>query len=257
MVVMDREPVDQAEREDDWPYEYDVLDIGDLIVDPAYQRDLKPQQLKRMVSHFKPSLLGTITVNVRKNSDIALIDGQHRVATLAQIGRRRIAACVFEGLTRAQEAELFSDLQNERRNTTSVEKFNARLVFDKQAKDIRKIAGESGWEIGNNGLRCIAELDKLYARDGDGSILGRALRASKRAWPEAAAKEAAHGSIISGLGRFIAEQNPDDERLITRLGRVTSQEVLFRADQLRQGKGSGSATIFVTEVVQGLYLRRG
>lgn len=246
----------QAAEQDEWPYEYDVLDIHDLIVDPAYQRDLKPQQLKRMVSHFKPSLLGTITVNVRKKGDIALIDGQHRVATLAQIGRSRIAACVFEGLTRAQEAELFSDLQNERRNTTSVEKFNARLVFDRQAKEIRRIAEETGWEIGNTGLRCIAELDKLYARDKDGTILYRTLRASRRAWPAANAKEAAHGSIISGLGRFVAEQDPDDERLITRLGRTSPIDVLARADDLRRGKGSGSASIYVTEVVAGIYLRR-
>lgn len=238
------------------PYDWAILAIEDLVVDPIYQRALKPQQLKRIVTKFKPSLLGVVTVNRRKNDDLALIDGQHRVAALSEKAFSHVPAVVFDGLTRAQEAQLFIELQEERRNVTSVEKFKSRLAYDPQAKDMRRIAGETGWEIGNTGLRCIAELDKLYQRDAAGVILYRTLRTLQRAWPTADAKNSAHGSVVAGIGRFIAEQDPDDEKLIRQLGRTTPQDVLFRADNLRQGKGSGTANVFVTEVVTSLYTRR-
>lgn len=239
------------------PYRWAILRIEDLVVDETYQRDLKPSLVKEIREDFNPSLVGVVTANERKRGTVALIDGQHRTVGMAERGMEEVPAVVFEGLTRAEEAQLFSDLQTKRKGITSVEKFKARLASnEKPAKEILRISEESGWEIGGNQLRCIAELDKLYRRDGEGVILYRTLRSVKRAWPEAVSKEAARGSVISGVGRFIAEQDPDDERLISRLARNRPADVLARADDLRRGKGSGTATIFVTEVVTAIYTSR-
>lgn len=243
---------------EDWPYRFQIVPIEHLIVDEAYQRPLGGL-VKEIADGYDPALVGAVVANRRREGQLALIDGQHRVAGLTGRGIEVVPAVVFEKLSRQQEAQLFADLQTKRRNITTLQRFKAQIAAgDKRAKVIRKVAEETGWEIGkqeHNGLRAIAALESLHDRGPD--VLRRTLHIAKQAWPAHDAKDAAHGSLLRGIGRFIVDHDPDDARLITRLTGTTPQEVRFRADAARQGKGSGSATTYVSDVVLSIYMRRG
>ncbi|MBO0378087.1 ParB/Srx family N-terminal domain-containing protein [Staphylococcus warneri] len=62
------------------------LYITDLNTDMSYQSPVKEAQVKKIVKHFDPQKLHTIVVNKRENGQFYIIDGQHRVQALKELG---------------------------------------------------------------------------------------------------------------------------------------------------------------------------
>lgn len=96
------------------------LDVKSIKVDRSYQRDLRNSYL-RIASEFDPRLLGAISVSNRGTGakpDYYVIDGQHRLAALTELGITTVDAIVYSGLSVEDEARMFS-MQDRKRTKIS------------------------------------------------------------------------------------------------------------------------------------------
>jgi hypothetical protein len=151
------------------------LPVDPLKVDFAYQRPLNRAKVREIVAEFKPSSLGTIHVSQRDDGSMWIVDGQTRVAAVqTKFTTPQTCRClVYTGLSLAEEAELFYQL-NSGKQVTQVYRFRARvLAGEAVASDIVAIAGKHGLSVGKgNGLACVRALETIYKGLGKGSRVG-------------------------------------------------------------------------------------
>jgi Family of unknown function (DUF6551) len=262
------------------PYRFAIVPLKEMIVD-AYQRPLSTF-VDRIADHFDPALVGTLCVSERSATKYALIDGQTRAEGMKRVGLAVAPCIVYEGLTRAQEAALFSKFQTERRGMTSASRFKAQVIAnDPSAVAIDKIVREQGYEIDTNlsnpgALRAVAALEKVYrgmydrrykgGEHTDPELLNDVLMILRAAWPRLpdTAKSAV---MIQGLGFYLARtldgkprksrSEVDVERLIERLAKITPSDLAKRADALREGRGmSGNSPAYMAEAIEAQYRKR-
>lgn len=237
-----------------WPYRFAIVPIDDLMVDQAYQRPLT-SFWREVREDFNPALVGTLIVSERKNGSMSIIDGQTRWEAMRS---RELPGCpclIYEGLNKAQEAELFADLQTKRRGMRTYHRFRAQLVAkDKQAMAVSKVCEAAGFELGvqetPNTLQSIAALERAFKVDKNGEHLADVLTVIRDVWG-VQDKKAVSAQIISGLSTFIRQQERlNYDHLKKRLRDVTPQLILNRAAQIREGAGSGTGA--ATSVAQAI-----
>jgi hypothetical protein len=243
----------------DWPYRFEVIPLDELGVDAAYQRPLT-SFWQTVRDNFKPALVGTLVVSERKNGSKWIIDGQTRWEAMRAIGLSNVPCLVYEGLTKQQEADLFGDLQTQRRGMRTYHRFRAQLVAKKpEAIGIAKVATDAGFELGVNEsrdtLQSIAALERAY-RVGP-EHLADVLGIIHDVWGTEE-KTAVAAQIIAGLSTFIRKQERlDYERLRDRLKDVTPQLLINRASQIREGAGPGTgAAGSVSQAILSEYMRK-
>lgn len=241
-----------------WPYSFQVLEVGRLFVDETYQRPLT-SLVRKIEGDFDPALVGTLIVSDRGNGRYALVDGQTRAAAIVHLADRDeaplgVPCLVYTGLTRADEASLFARLQLERRGIASAHRFRAAIVAgDPEAIEIQKVAKRCGFPIGPAGkgnLSAVAAIEKVYRRGG-GELLERTLSILKGAWPDVVPS----GDVIRGLGLLLTQNAEiEDGRMGDCLSALPISEVKRRALALSEGMGgSGHAEKYMATAIGGLY----
>lgn len=192
--------------------------VGELEVDATIQRDhLDLNKINRMVSAYNPAALGVITVSKRNRVTKIILDGQHRVQTVSRVtdNTGELLCHVFSGLTRAQEAQMFLDLNNG--NPVSLlDKFKVRLVAeDPIAMEIDKLTKAYGWTIGNSSkigsIQCVGTVEKIYRAslkaEAEPNYLQVALLLVTHAWGND--KDGVQAAILDGLSAVAAEYGSD------------------------------------------------
>lgn len=248
----------------DWRIE--IIPVEQMYMG-RYQRPLDERWIRQRVDNFKPWLLGTVTVSERNYSNrqrdehlrFAVIDGQHRRELALGNGMTHLAAVVFYNLTEAEEAGLFAAFQQERRNITPFQRFQAQIINgNARAKAIHKLVKEQGFELvpsGNvpNTLRAVKLLEDIY--DEDPVMLKRLLGLVRRTWKDMPYNN--NQQLLRGLASLMRDTEMDEDRFVDRLSSVTPLTILDRAGKLREGRGvTGSLTLFVREALETEYRRR-
>lgn len=240
-----------------WPYSFQIVDVGKLFVDDTYQRPLT-SLAKKIENDFDPCLVGTLIVSDRGNGRYAVVDGQTRAAAIAHLASEDeapigVPCLVYHGLTRADEASMFARLQLERRGIMSAHRFRAAIVAgDPEARAIAAIAKRAGYAIGptsNRELSAVAALEKVYRRAPE--LLERTLMILKGAWPDAMPS----GDIIRGLGLLLAQNAAiEDGRMGDALAAMPMTEVKRRALALSEGMGgSGTGEKYMATALGSIY----
>src|SRR5258708_12752916 len=62
------------------------LPVSRLEIDMSYQRPLGPVKVNAISSKFNEVAAGVLAVNIRPNGQIVVMDGQHRLAAIKQLG---------------------------------------------------------------------------------------------------------------------------------------------------------------------------
>lgn len=90
------------------------LPLNKLTVDPNGQRDIVPKHVAAIVEDFHPLAIKPFHVSRRKDGTMVIIDGQQEWYVLQdeKIKWPSNICIVYEGLTRAEEANLFYLLNN-------------------------------------------------------------------------------------------------------------------------------------------------
>jgi len=148
----------------------DVCAYNDILI---YQRVIKVEQVKKMVSNWKPQSVGTPEVSLR-DGVYWLIDGNHRKVAATTLGFTHLECKVHTGLTIDEEAKMFVTMNGERTAPTIGDLFKAKLAYnDASAVALKNtIENECGLELKLNGkttetgIPLTATLYKLWENAG-------------------------------------------------------------------------------------------
>jgi hypothetical protein len=255
-----------------FPYRFEVVRLELTFVDGLYQRPLT-SLAEQIGENFDELLVQTLTLSERSgekktaprgpnDEPFAVVDGQTRRAGALTFGVVELPALVYMGLTRADEASLFSRLQRNRRNMMTHERFRAALVAgEPEAKGIAAILKRFGYQVGPRGaesrktIQAVAALEVLYRRDP--LLLEKTIRVIDAGWGQhPRLNEVFSAEMIRGVGRVLADPktNVDEGQLIARMQMNDPIRVKMNADHLRAGSsGSGSAAVFMAQAIMGVY----
>lgn len=239
---------------------YERVPLDELMVDPSYQRVLEEKRVNKIVAEFDPALLGVLEVSLR-NGKAAIFDGQHRFAALQRRGAKDAPCLIHEGLTVAEEAMLFVDLQTRRKALRPLDRFKARIVAgDESAISITRIAHEHGYVIAEgansiNGIGAVAALDRIYDRGGS-DLLSKTLELVSvyRGEPKGT-----DGSLLEGLAIAIERYGKDRrmEKLPGALEQITAASIVRKGVAMIENTGGSYRSTAISKVILSLIGIRG
>lgn len=234
-----------------------------LKFDRQYQRAVDPVRVKTLVDNFNPSGIGTLTVSLRSNGELVIIDGQHRGTAARSIGYDEKVPCIqYAGLTLAEEAELFLALNNVK-PVSALDKFRARIIAgDAGATAINEVLSAFGWRVQAGGdagcFAAVNAIEKVY--EGAGVTRGEPRLDLVRivttvitaAWDRD--PKGTHNLIVSGLGTFYARYGDavDSAKVVTELRKLSPHRLVGLAQSLHEARG-GTKSSALAEVVTGLH----
>jgi hypothetical protein len=184
-------------------HQFGMVRLAGLVIDPAIQREENPVEIRRIAAEFNPAALGTITISrrviqagdgtpcelcgqdtTREHLEMVLVDGQQRRAAALRVGYDEpVHADVHDGLTRADEARLFRQL-NFRTPVTPIVLFKTQLVEQNpHVLAVQAILDGLGIKFGTSkGYSAAGGSVSLIQRTNGVTHLEWALRQTKRLW---------------------------------------------------------------------------
>lgn len=125
--------------------------IADLSADPAYQRSIETRRGQKLIAEigerFRWPLFGVITIAASEEG-FKIIDGQHRCEGARLAGIETVPATIIEGMTRAEQAMLFVDANQNRVSMTALAMHHAKVAGgDDLARKVARAAKKAGVEI--------------------------------------------------------------------------------------------------------------
>ena len=215
--------------------------IEKMRTSPVAQRALNPARVDRLAADFDLEQLGTPTLSER-DGHFYIIDGQHRVEALRQIGwgDQQIQCWVYTGLSEQDEADKFDRL-NDVLAVHAFDKFRVRVTANREIEsDIDRIVRANGLVISRDNLpgaiSAVGTLRRVYTRS-DGKTLGRALRIIRDAYGDPGLE----APVIDGIGLLCERYNGalNDDEALARLKSANGgvNGLLGRAEKIRQSTG--------------------
>lgn len=215
--------------------------IADMRVSPLAQRELNRARVDKIAADFDLEQVGTPTVNER-NGHYYIIDGQHRVEALREIGwgDQQIQCWAYSGLTEEDEAEKFLKL-NDTLAVNAFAKFRVGVQAGRLEEcDIDRIVRAQGLRVSTDqkdgAISAVGALRRVYKQAGPGQ-LARALRIVRDAYGDAGLDAA----VISGVGLLCARYDSalDEARAVAALSRAHGgvNGLLGKAETIRRATG--------------------
>jgi hypothetical protein len=144
--------------------------VASLTLYPTFGRDIKQHRLAKLRRAWEPAAMGAITISERPDGTRLVIEGNHRVTVAREKGDPLVVnALVHRGLTEAQEAELYSKL-NDVLAQAPMDIFRSNLAADNpMAKSVLAQVEDAGYHLAGlsgakiTGLQCIGTLNGIAA----------------------------------------------------------------------------------------------
>lgn len=166
--------------------------LGDIQVSERAQREFREYRVNSLVANFDPALIGHPSVSFR-GGHYFNVDGQHRVAALiAWLGEgwqsQTIECNVYEGLSEAQEADLFLSL-NDTLHVGIHDKFSVAVVAGRKVEcEVKRTVESEGLVIARGktpgSISAVGTLLKIFKRSNSAN-LARTLRIARDAYGDA------------------------------------------------------------------------
>lgn len=150
-----------------------TVKASDLHIDRTYQRDINDNKVKLIIKNFNQNAIGVVTLSMRENGDLYIIDGSHRVEALKRMGfgNLDLNAIVFFDLSIQDESELFLLMNENRTKPKRADLHKAAVVADSNfAKQIDDVLASIGLHIGSkpgdSTVRAISTVYKVSEKIG-------------------------------------------------------------------------------------------
>lgn len=219
-----------------------AIRVDELFADPTYQRELDVNRARSMAHTWDPRLAGVIDVSDRgeqtspNSPRYAVINGQHRWKAAQMVEPEMVLVCnVHTGLTVAEEAQLFWDIDRKTKSLQVWDRWYARRAAGEQrVLDIDQMAQAHGLSVthlpGPNSIQCFAALEYVYTNI-DPEALRDVLEFIGDVWPGDTAARAA--LVIKGLAHLLWEYSDDLDtgRLADVLTAITPKQLVARAKE--------------------------
>lgn len=238
----------------------EYLPVSDLIIDRDVQRSfLNIRRVEHMVLHYNPAALGVITVSRRNAATNAVVDGMHRVETIRRVTTNagEVLCHVFTNLTKAEEAQMFLDL-NFKGDPSLTDRFRVRIIADDpDAKYIDKITRAYGWVISPTGgkgkINAVGTVEKILKAgrriEFEPELLQATLMVASHAWGND--EDAVRATLLEGVAAVIVEYQSalDLKRLEERLKYYTGgpHQLYLDGKQFAASRKIGRVSMGVAE----------
>ncbi len=211
--------------------------VSEIDIDHAYQRDLDAAWIEKQARvGWNEAQAGVVTLSARAGR-LRCIDGQHRVNLARECGVHEVWAYVLEGLTQAQEADLFTKFQKVRRQLKVWDLFKADTVAQKEeALTVARVVNRTGFRIsresGPGYINAVGTLLRIYRWGGE-DALADTLTIIKRLWTLDDAM-ALRGQIIEGVALFLHSFQHQPQFRMERLEKVMPETAPAKLLRLAQ-----------------------
>lgn len=235
--------------------------IARMTVSPLSQRELNQARVDHIVATFDLEQIGTPTVNFRDGC-YWIIDGQHRVQALREIGwgDQQVQCWAYEGLSEEEEAEKFLKL-NDYLAVNALAKFRVAVQAGRPVEcDIDRIVRSLGLVVSADkvpgGIGAVGTLRRVYDRGG-AATLRQALALVRDVYGDPGLEAA----VIDGFGLFVQRYISDvDLALVT--NQLTKAHggvhgLLGRAENLRRLTGNQKNHCVAAAIVETVNAGRG
>ncbi len=235
--------------------------LAKMRVSPLCQRDINKARVDYMVADFDLEQIGTPTVSEREGH-FWIIDGQHRIEALRQIGwgDQQIQCSTYSGLSAEDEAEKFLRLND----TLSVDAFSKFRVGVQAGRDVEcdidRVVRAQGLVVSRDEVpgrvRCVGTLRTVYNRSG-ADTLGRTLRIIRDSYGDAGLE----AGVVNGLGLLCQRYNGDlnDAEAIKKLSGAHGgvNGLINKAEVLRRQTGNHKSHCIAAAAVEIINSGRG
>lgn len=236
-----------------------VIQLEDICIDTRYQREATISRAKNMAKVFDERVAGRLTVNMRDDGTLWLIDGQHRFLAMKINGIKECKCDVLYDLTLEEEAKLFADKNSQARVATILERHHAKVIYkDPTAIAINGmlhslglyIPRRSGGRNTDGAVVAVGCLYELYSSIKSEGLL-KILTLIKTTWgirPKAYSEY-----MILGVEKLIRKHHDQlrEDRFIRQLSKIDPYALMGRAASLGGLEGYGGIEamyrIFVRE----------
>ena len=203
----------------------------------AYQREIKPAKIKKIIKNFVPDVMGIALVSFR-NGEFWCIDAQHRIEALKELGYTEMLCQVLTGLTYEEECYRFVLLNTGRTQLSANQVFHGRVeekdsdavelvnMFKKYRFDYNKNNGRKE----NNLIGAVSKFIKIQKTYGI-DMVERVLNILRSAWY--GDKSSLASAIITGLATYLSEKTDvNDSILIKALEKIMPDMLIIEANNL-------------------------
>jgi hypothetical protein len=230
---------------DPGPY-IDAVPASRMFADPAYQRDLDEARVAGMAAEFDQRLIGVLEVSAREDGRYAILDGQHRWATVRRAhpnGDEAHLVCqIHTGLTVEDEARVFYKIDARRKQLSWWDRWRARRGGgDPGVVAIDAVLVRHELQIHpsacDGNIRATKAVESIVADLGDLKMLDRVLVVLTSAFGRA--YDAFDGAIMQGVALVLAHYDEDEidlDRLVTQLREIPPRQLRARAAALREAQ---------------------
>lgn len=235
------------------------IPVTDLRFDTRYQRVVDSAHVSRIARRFDVRKMGLVVVSLREDGGLYVVDGQHRVEAVRLVDPAFHVSCVIYGdLTPGEEAELFADLQKDRKGMSPEDLFWAEFIAgNAEAVGVAQAVERGGFTLrrksrGATGINCFSALRTAYRYD-KGESLGRALQVIGEAWGR---EEPPRATAIRALSRFVLQYRDgySRDRLFAVIEGTTQNRVEAGSKEMA-GVTGGGAWVSGARFVLHLYNR--
>lgn len=161
------------------------IPLSEICIEP-YQRVLNNARVKRIADNFDPARVGVLLLSKRGPHSYAIVDGQHRLCAMRQIGVSDAVCIVVVGMSYEDEANYF------RIQTRDANPLNAYSLYKAgvEAKDehflrIEAILLKNEYTVGLNAepmvITAVNTLSRVMTMQGE-AALDLALQSIRDAW---------------------------------------------------------------------------
>ena len=227
------------------PY-IDAVPASRMFADPAYQRDLDETRVAGMAAEFDQRLIGVLEVSAREDGRFAILDGQHRWATVRRAhpnGDEAHLVCqIHTGLSVEDEARVFYEIDARPKQLSWWDRWRARRGGgDPALVAIDAVLARHDLQIHpsacDGNIRATKAVESIVADLGDLRMLDRVLVVLTSAFGRA--YDAFDGAIMQGVALVLAHYDEDEidlDRLVTQLRDIPPRQLRGRAAALREAQ---------------------
>lgn len=242
--------------------------LKDMRIDISYQRYVNVQRVKKIAKEWDDMKANLIHVSLRQDGLYYVMDGNHTRLAAETVGKDTLPSRVYVGLTREDEARIFTELNMSHKKPSFAEILKSRAAAGYEIeKSYLELLEECGikytFTSASHGctIKCHSALITVYRRSNRASML-RALSVAKRAADGRA--DFYQVGLFPGLcDVVVVHPEIDDRRLIENVKKTTASKIREIADKYQRGTvvgGGGAATMYYRKAYIEIYnkgLRQG
>lgn len=231
---------------------FELIPIKNLVSNQEYQRIISHSHVDRTADDFDVYQINPVKVS-RRNGVNYVFDGQHTIEIIALVSGSRdcpVWCMIYDDLTYAQEAAIFSDQMKHAKNLVPYEKFKAKIEAGRQDQlMIKKLVESYGLEIGMRKapgvVGAVSTLESIYEKYGY-HVLSKTLRLVIATWEGEINSFSAN--MLNAVAKLIVTYNDvlNEELFREKLGNVSTKTLIRTGKERRPGSlGLAEAMILI------------